>query len=731
MPLNSKLASEQWERYVYCRDSGHFDYINKAEKCDAFFQGTQWDPTVLAELREQRRPGLTINKVLGTLSSIMGEQIDLRTEIAYRARYGAPSGNADTLTKLFRYISDTNQLNWVRSELFADGAITSRGYLDIRMDYKRSVTGDVVVENLNPKNVIPDPDAHEYDPDKWNDVIVTRWLSCDDIEYMYTRADAELLRNRSDGAWAYGYDSTEQFRDRFGGREPQLLGSPDQKHIARVIRTVDRQYRKLAKIKYFVDIKNGDRQCISDTWDRDRIAYTLEASQGQLIVDEQVGHKIRWCVTADDVVLKDEWSPYKHFTVVPYFPYFRHGKTIGLVENLIDPQELLNKTTSQELHVVNTMANSGWKIRQGVLANMTPDELEQYGARTGLVLEVNGDPDKDVVKIQPNQIPAGLDRLSVKGENYIKTVSMRGDAQLGMARADASADQIEANKASSDVGLRKPMDNLERTDYIIARNILDLVQENYTDPRIMSITHNAMTGEQEDITINWPDPTTGELMNDVTRGEYDITVISQPVKQTLDQSQFEQGVMLREKLGIPIPDEFILMNSNMMNRTAIIKALKDQAQTPEAQAQKQAQVLGSQLQVAELKAKVTKEEADALSKRAKAALTVAQTQTEAAGDPSAQGELEIKRVEAEQDMQIEREKMQLKAQEHAQEMQFKREEFALDMELKAKEAAEKRRTQRAQQILTLKQAATTKNGAPGPAGAGAGGKAKPSAGASA
>lgn len=718
MPLNTKLANEQWERYTYCRDSGHLDYINKAEKCDAFFQGTQWDPAVLSELREQRRPGLTINKVLGTLSSIMGEQIDLRTEIAYRARYGAPSGNADTLTKLFRYISDSNQLNWVRSELFADGAITSRGYLDLRMDYANSVTGDAVITNVNPKNVIPDPDAYEYDPDKWNDVIVTKWLSCDDIEFMYNKTDAELLRHRTDGNWAYGYDSIEQFRDRFGGRTPQLLGSGDQRHIARMVRTVDRQYRKLTKLKYFVNVRNGDRQQIPGEWDANRIAATLEAAQGQLIVDEHVGTRIRWCVTADDVVLKDEWSPYKHFTVIPYFPYFRYGKTIGLVENLIDPQELLNKTTSQELHVVNTMANSGWKIRQGVLQNMTADELEQYGARTGLVLEVNGDPDKDVVKIQPNQIPQGLDRLSVKGENYIKTVSMRGDAQLGMARADASADQIEANKASSDVGLRKPMDNLERTDYFLARNLLDLIQENYTDPRIMQITHNALTGEQSEITINWPDPNTGELMNDVSKGEYDITVVSQPVKQTLEQSQFDQAVMMREKLGIQIPDSFIIENSNLINKTGLNKALKDQAASPEAQMDAKVMTLGKQLQVSEMKGKVSDLDAAAVLKRAKAAHAVAQTQEIAGGDPTGQQEMDLKREEAEQDMMLQEREHQLK-------MRIMQEEHALKLKLQEAEAAEKRRTQRAEQILKLKQAATTKNGAPG------GAPAKPSAGAGA
>ena len=69
-------------------------------------------------------------------------------------------------------------------------------------------------------------------------------------------------------------------------------------------------------------------------------------------------------VTADDVVLDDDWSIYRSFTIVPFFPYFRRGNPFGPVDNLIDPQNLLNKTSSQELHIVNTTANSGWVIQK-------------------------------------------------------------------------------------------------------------------------------------------------------------------------------------------------------------------------------------------------------------------------------------------------------------------------------------------------------------------------------
>jgi len=698
MPTDTKVAQDQWERYAYCRDEGgHLEYVRKSRMCEDFFAGLQWDPAIAAELKEQRRPALTINKILGTMSSIFGEQIDLRQEIAYKAAFGAPAGGSDILTKTFRHISGKNQLDWLRSEMFADGCITSRGYVDARMNFDRSLTGDVVISSRNPRNTIPDPDAHEYDPDKWGDVIHTSWMSADDIAVLYSEAKAKELRNRGASAWAFGFDSLDNFRDRFAG--DSQLGSVNVAHgddpTSRMIRVIDRQHRVLSRIKYFVNTRSGDRKEIPGSWDQNKINLFLAQNQ-VLAVDEVPGRKIQWTVTADDVVLHDKASPYKHFTIVPFFPHFRYGRTIGLVENLIDLQELLNKTTSQELHVVNTMANSGWKVKTGSLKNLTMDELEMTGARTGIVLEL--DDTKDAEKIQPNQIPQGLDRLSMKAENYIKSVSGRGDAQMGMTRADVSADQIEANNAFGDVSLLKCMDNLRRTDWILARNVRDLVQEFYTDPRILRITNNQLTGEQQEIKINWPDPTTGEIQDDLSMGDYDIEVISQPAKQTLEDSQFEQAAYLKEKLGVPIPDEFLIENSRLINKTALVQGIKAAREGPEAQAQQKIQMLGGQLELANLKADISKTEADAVLKRSKAASELQSMQGQPGEAEAAQQEMLLEQQKHEQKMTQDKEK-------HDQEMALAVEKARLDAQIKAQQAKEDARLKRAQAILTMKQAA--------------------------
>ena len=91
MPINNALATEQWLRFQYCRDNGHLDFVAKAEKCDNFFIGNQWAQADTQALAEAGRPALTINKIISTIGTILGEQIYNRTEVLFRPSAGSPA----------------------------------------------------------------------------------------------------------------------------------------------------------------------------------------------------------------------------------------------------------------------------------------------------------------------------------------------------------------------------------------------------------------------------------------------------------------------------------------------------------------------------------------------------------------------------------------------------------------------------------------------------------------
>lgn len=692
MPVDSSATLHQWMRYQFVRDNGHADFVKKADKCNNFFIGMQWDPNDMALLQAQRRPALTINKIISTISNVLGEQIQNRSDISFQPRSGAPVELAETLTKVFRQIADSNQLDWKRSDMFADGIITSRGFLDVRLDFNDSMMGEIKIDHLNPKNVLIDPDAEEYDPDTWNDVFVTKWVTWQDIEMLYSKADAEYLKTRGTSFFPYGYDSIERERDRFGFyyNKGYYMGPWDQAEVIRNIRVIERQWKKLDNQMHFVDLQTGDMRPVPANWNQQRI--DMAAQQFGLGVTKKLVKRIRWTVTADNVLLHDDWSPYQHYTVVPYFPYFRRGKTVGLVENLLGPQEYLNKVTSQELHVINTTANSGWIVQTGRLRNMSIEELEQRGAETGLVLEVEGSPGEVVQKINPNQTPSGLDRFSYKAEEHIKNISGVTDYMSGNAREDVSAKAVAANQSRGSLNLSKPMDAIARTDYLLARNILAVVQEFYTEPRVLNIVSNRVTGDQETLEVNTPDPQTGTILNDLTIGEYDVIVSSTPHRETLEDSQFEQAISLRE-LGIKIPDEVMIENSRLNKRSQIIKEMRDAAQAPEQQYQVQMQKMAAELELAHLKAEAARLEADAGLKQAKSEMETIKAQKEMQGGDQAEV------LKAQMELEKAQQEMALRQQEMQMELQFKREE----LELKRQELAMKLQATQAQTQAKLEQ----------------------------
>lgn len=699
---DAAIAHETWARYTYMRDNGHYDYVKKAMKCEDFFEGLQWDKADLNVLKQQKRPAMTINKIISTVSNVMGEQIFNRTEIAFKPKKeGANEATAEALTKVYMHISDNNHLPWVRSDVFSDGIISGRGFYDVRLDFSDSLTGEIRVTQLNPKNVLIDPDADTYDPDGWSDVVVSKWMSPDMIAILYGEDKAKQL-NVTDGAgyYPYGADSIDSERDRFGmPRTAAPYGGQVQGVNAsmRWVRVIERQYKVLTKREFFVDISTGDMREVPSEWKPAQVKEHLMKFPN-LTTIKKLAQRIRWCVVAGSVVLHDDWSPYKRFTVVPYFPYFRRGRTIGLVENLIGPQEQLNKITSQELHVVNTMANSGWIVKTGELTNMDIAELQERGAQTGLVIEVKNGPGEAIEKITPNQVPTGLDRLSYKAEEAIKSISGVSDYMTGNPREDVAAKAVKANKASGSTNLAKPMDSLARTDHLLARTILDLVQEFMTEPQVLRITTDLLTSQTEELAVNEPQPT-GDILNDLTMGEYDVVVTTQPERDTFEDTQFEQALMLRTEAGVAIPDDVIIKASRLKDKAEIVRRLRADTDSPEAQ---EKAAMARQAQIAEVR-RLT---AEAGVAEAEIGLTQAKAKAEQAKGEGGM-EAEFAKIQLEHQLEIEKMKHEFALEEMkmAQQLKLKKMEAEIDMKIKLQESENNMAVQRATVAMQAKQQA--------------------------
>ena len=623
----SQIANQNWKRYVRLRDNGHSEYVANAKKYDNFYTGEQWDAADKKKLEDEGRPTLTINTILSTINTVLGEQTAKRAEINFKPKSNGNEETATALTKVCMHIGDDNDMDWVESQVFADGLIQDRGYFDLRMNFDDSIQGEVAVEAVDPLDVLIDADAKEYDPKTWNEVIVTRWLSLDQIESTYGQKVADQLQHLASGGDIYGGDSVAVEDNRFGdtsGFDIADDGGTDR--TIKSVRIVERQHKRMCMSEWYVDAQSGDMRPVPESWDDAKKQQF--GQQVGLFIQKRLAPRIRWTVSADQVLLHDEWSPYKSYTIVPYFAYFRRGKPFGMVKNLISPQEQLNKISSQELHIVNTTANSGWIAEEGALTNMTDDELAERGAETGLVL-IHGRGTAAPQKIQPNQIPTGIDRITQKASHNIKEISGVSDAMLGMESAEVSGVALKSKQQRGQIQIQVPLDNLARTRHMVAAKMLELVQQFYVEERLVQITNPAMPdpadpAAQEQMMVNQMTPE-GKIVNDLALGEYSVVISTQPARDNFEESQFSEALQLRQA-GVMIPDYRVVEYSHLAQKRDIAEEVKQlaglAAPSEEEMAMQQQmqdyQIRQIELELANLEAEMQQKQASATLDMAKA-----------------------------------------------------------------------------------------------------------------
>lgn len=601
---DAEVVAAQLDRWQRARN-GHQAWAETARACVDFFEGRQWDPADVEILREEGRPVLTLNKIAPLVRLVLGFFRQVRYEVRFLPANDGVGYNdvAELLTATVKQIAEANQSEWNDAQVFQDGIMTGRGFWDVRLAFDRNPLGAVRETVLDPFSVYLDPEAESYDPSGWSYVAVNRWLSLEDILVMYGPPAAWAAAGAGEGGALDGGWDDDPAPERWFGLQNHLDqgtgtlvgGAPVSDHVnrqRRLIRVLDCQHRQLRRVRCFMDLATGTQAVVPDHFGPDRIRRVVEWSRAHgidLDVVERVRRVVRWTVTAADRVLYDAWSPYNDVTVVPYFPYFRRGKTKGMIEDLLDPQREINKRRSALLHIINTTANSGWVYEENSLREDMKEALETEGARPGINIEYRAG-GRPPTRIQPAAPPSSFKLLEQTAVMDLKEISGINDSALGQLDRVQSGRAIEARQRQSIIGAEVYFDNFGRSRELKGRRMLDLIQTYYTEPRLVRI--RGERGVDREMWINRRDAA-GEVVNNVTLGRYDVAVEQAPVSATFLQGQLEEALEMR-RMGVPIPDDVLIDLSTLPSRGEIKRRLEerksfnDMMMRLEAMGQKQA-----------------------------------------------------------------------------------------------------------------------------------------------
>lgn len=604
---------------VFVRDgAGHREWAAEAKTDVEYIENKQWSDEDKMVLASQGRPALTFNKIAPLFNLLIGFYRQNRSEVRYLPGHdgAATQEIADTLTHVGKQVQELEQYKWKEAEVFQDGIASGRGFFDVRVEWEQNMLGQIIIAPRDPFATYMDCDADAYDIAEHKRITYNAYASIEEIALKYGGEKAMALYNNRRGT-ALQIEShlsdinvqDEISPDRFFGLRDYLRDEPTRftylgqvpgtgvyDHVdrqRRLIRVLDRQHKKLKQCRYFVDAMTGDKVVIPDTWNDQKIGEVVQAvaqQAGQLVVMDGYREAWRWTVTAADVVLHDDWSPYETPTIIGYFPYFRRGVTHSFARNLRDAQDEVNKRRSALIHTIMTQANSGWLVEEGSIEPEMRDGLEDNGSRPGIIVDYRRGSTAPQ-RIQPAAPPASLKMLEESAARDLKEIAGINDSALGQVDRVQSGRAIEARQRQAIVSHERAFDNMARTRELFGRKQLQLVQQWYTTERLIRVRGE---GNTQDMVKQINQRTAnGQIINDVMLGRYSVVIDESPATATMQQTQFDELIEM-VKMGLLGPEmaDIIIDASSAPRKEEIKQRLLMVNQAAQAQAQMRAQGIG-------------------------------------------------------------------------------------------------------------------------------------------
>jgi hypothetical protein len=272
-------------------------------------------------------------------------------------------------------------------------------------------------------------------------------------------------------------------------------------------------------------------------------------------------------VTAGNIVLEDMEDPYNGVIAFPYYrfcPYWVDGYVMGVTQNLMGPQQEVNKRRSQALHNLNQAANSGYVVKK--VLNNYDRHLTKFGSTPGVVLDESKAGGK-IERIQPAPISDGHITAASLSADDMKEISGVNFDLLGqlIEGHNESGKAIELRQAQGMKVVEVVFDNFARTQKLIALGLVDMVRftDVYSDQEIRDI----VAEQNEPIDIN--------LLKSRKVGKYGIKVESSSSSPTARYANFMSILEIARMYPDQIGPEVVIEHSDIPKKELILQEVKD------------------------------------------------------------------------------------------------------------------------------------------------------------
>lgn len=503
------------------------DSTNRAEALMdiKFAAGDQWPVEIQNSRNLESRPCLTINKIDAYIRQVTNQQRMQRPRIkVHPVNNLADYKIAQIIEGITRHIEVNSNADTAYDTAFDYAVRMGWGYWRINTKYVRedSFDQEIFIDTIdNPFTVYFDPNSILPDGSDAERCLIT------------TVMDKKVFREYYPGA-----DDGANFQQRSTGDDTASWITKEDIRVAEFFYVE----RERAKLYLLSDGTSGFA-------DSDNFFARVEAS-GLTVVDERDSFRkaVKWIKCTAMEVLEEKTMAGKYIPVVPCYGaqviVDDKRKKYGLVRFAKDPQRMYNFWRTSMTESVALAPKAKWLLAEGqdeghenewAMANIKSTPVLRYKQK-----DIEGVPAPVPVRLQPEPPPTGImEAAGAISADLQMVLGVLDPNQLPSGNISGKALAGQQNQV--DLSNFHFYDNMTRSIRHTGKIILDLIPKIYDTQRVMRIIGS--DGQPDMTTINEQNEI-GEVLNDVTVGEYDVVMDTGPGFQTKRQQAVENMMPL-------------------------------------------------------------------------------------------------------------------------------------------------------------------------------------------
>ena len=478
----------------------------------AFVPGNQWDTHMTKKRRN--RPCYEFNRTRQLIRRVTGQQLKNKPQIKVRATEDNDTDTADIYNGLIKNIEVQSSAETAYDTAFQWSCGGGYGVLRVVADYEQGDTFDQCLQIKavhDPLTVFPDPAARELD---WSDgryVFVTEIIPLEEFKRRWPNAKAVDFEQPG----ADEYDREWWFDD--------------------TVRIAEYWYIEEERRRIYL-LDNG---AVVDADEFDPIKDEAASPQDGLppLTIKAEREVIKPCVYSALVCGSGKLEEPAKWggKMIPIVPQWGDVLTIagkkvysGMTRFGKDSQRVHNFEVSTLIEVIAKLPNSPLMATPGMIKG-----LESYYERMGYddppVMLYNVDPAAPGGSPQRQpmaQFPAALANMSALATDELKANLGVYDASIGARTNETSGKAILARQSEGEISNFVYIDNQVKALKRLGEILVDAIPAYYDAERSIRILGE--DGAEKFVQVNRPmvDQQTGQtfIVNDLTRGKYDVTV---------------------------------------------------------------------------------------------------------------------------------------------------------------------------------------------------------------